>query len=98
MPRVCESVGSGQYEEINYGRWVAGEYGEVSFGRWVAGRGCAPVAVDVAIIILPDGSQEDELEFLQEAAVSGRFVHPNIVRLLGMVTVTKPVRGRLYYY
>ena len=35
--------------------------------------------------------EEDAIRFLQEAAIMGQFRHPNIVQLLGVVTVGKPV-------
>ena len=36
-------------------------------------------------------SQEDRVTFLQEAAINGQFKHPNVVKLLGVVTVGEPV-------
>ena len=33
----------------------------------------------------------DKIRFLQEAAIMGQFHHPNIVELLGVVTVGTPV-------
>ena len=38
------------------------------------------------------GIMEDErVKFLQEAAINGQFKHPNVVQLLGVVTVGEPV-------
>ena len=49
-------------------------------------------AVEVAVKTLKAGaSQDDEVRFLQEAAINGQFKHPNIVKLLGVVTVGEPV-------
>ncbi len=49
-------------------------------------------AVEVAVKTLKAGvSQGDEVRFLQEAAINGQFQHPNIVKLLGVVTVGEPV-------
>ncbi len=49
--------------------------------------------VDVAIKILKANStQVDKVKFLQEAAIMGQFLHNNIVRLLGVVTIEEPVR------
>ena len=46
----------------------------------------------VAVKVLNSGASEiDRVKFLQEAAIMGQFYHPNIVRLLGVVTVGKPV-------
>ena len=48
--------------------------------------------MDVAIKKLQEEhSEEDTVRFLQEAAIMGQFRHPNIVQLLGVVTVGKPV-------
>ena len=49
-------------------------------------------AMDVAVKTLKPGSSEDEkVKFLQEAAINGQFKHPNVVQLLGVVTVGEPV-------
>ncbi len=49
-------------------------------------------AVEIAVKTLKAGvSQGDEVRFLQEAAINGQFQHPNIVKLLGVVTVGEPV-------
>ena len=34
----------------------------------------------------------ERIRFLQEAAISGQFRHPNVVWLYGVVTVGEPVR------
>ena len=48
--------------------------------------------MDVAIKYLqPGSSEEDKTLFLQEAATMGQFLHPNIVKLHGVVTVGEPV-------
>ena len=57
-------------------------------GVWQGG----PAGVEVAVKMLQEGtSEEDTVRFLQEAAINGQFRHPNIVQLLGVVTVGKPV-------
>ena len=35
--------------------------------------------------------EEEKVKFLQEAAIMGQFRHPNIVKLMGVVTVGEPV-------
>ena len=47
----------------------------------------------VAIKIMDEeASEEDRVKFLQEAAIMGQFNHPNIIRLLGIITTAgKPV-------
>lgn len=53
--------------------------------------------VEVAVKMLKTGASEQEkLKFLQEAAINGQFHHPNIVGLLGVVTVGEPVSLQLY--
>ena len=49
-------------------------------------------AMDVAVKQLQSGaSEEDKVKFLQEAAINGQFRHPNVVKLIGVVTVGEPV-------
>ncbi len=60
----------------------------MSKGVWQSKLG----SVDVAVKMLrPEASEFDEVRFLQEAAINGQFKHPNIVTLLGVVTVGMPV-------
>ncbi len=48
--------------------------------------------MDVAVKTLQPGiSEEDKVKFLQEAAIMGQFLHPNVVKLHGVVTVGEPV-------
>ena len=48
--------------------------------------------MEVAVKTLNAGTMEDEkVKFLQEAAINGQFKHPNVVQLLGVVTVGEPV-------
>lgn len=65
----------------------SGHFGTVSKGVWQSKLG----SVDVAVKMLrPEASEFDEVRFLQEAAINGQFKHPNIVTLLGVVTVGMP--------
>ena len=41
-------------------------------------------------------SEEDTVKFLQEAAIMGQFRHPNIVQLIGIVTLREPVGRELF--
>ena len=73
--RITEHLGSGQFGTVNKGIWQS-----------PAG------AVEVAVKILKLGSDEnDRVKFLQEAAINGQFRHPNVVKLLGVITVGEPV-------
>ena len=54
-------------------------------------------AMDVAVKQLRSGaSEEEEVKFLQEAAINGQFRHPNVVQLIGVVTMGEPVRYNMY--
>ena len=57
-------------------------------GVWQCGQAVVEVAVKT---LQPGSSEEDTIRFLQEAAINGQFRHPNIVQLMGVVTVGKPV-------
>ena len=47
---------------------------------------------EVAVKMMDNrASEEDRVKFLQEAAIMGQFNHPNIVRLLGIMTSPEPV-------
>ena len=58
---------------------------------------------EVAVKMLLPGStrhgtsEEDTVRFLQEAAIMGQFRHPNIIQLLGVVTVGEPVSTVRHY-
>ena len=43
-------------------------------------------------------SEQDQIKFLQEAAINGQFHHPNVVQLLGVVTLDEPVRSHYTVY
>lgn len=73
--RVTELLGSGQFGLVNKGIWQ-------KFGK----------TIEVAVKMLKhSATEEDRVRFLQEAAISGQFQHPNVVRLQGVVTVGEPV-------
>jgi len=67
-----------------------GQFGTVSQGLWQKKDG---EAVSVAVKVLRSTAKvESRLKFLQEAAIMGQFLHPNIVRLYGVVLTNDPVR------
>ena len=48
--------------------------------------------IQVAVKSVKSGSNEmEKVKLLQEAAIMGQFSHPNVVRLIGIVTVGEPV-------
>ena len=77
--RITDQLGSGQF-------------GTVSKGVWQLPGGHSK---DVAVKTLQEGATEvDKIKFLQEAAINGQFMHPNVVKLMGVVTVGEPVSHR----
>ena len=50
--------------------------------------------MEVAVKQLRPGATEEEaVKFLQEAAINGQFRHPNVVKLMGVVTTGEQVRN-----
>lgn len=78
-------------KEIAYSlcHYPAGEFGEVCRGRLKQpGRR----EVFVAIKTLKVGyTERQRRDFLSEASIMGQFDHPNIIRLEGVVTKSRPV-------
>lgn len=76
-------------EEGNNCILVAGEFGEVYKGRLkLPGKR----EIYVAIKTLKAGySEKQRRDFLSEASIMGQFDHPNIIRLEGVVTKSRPV-------
>ena len=70
----------------------SGQFGLVEKGLWQSPLGVTPVAVKT-LIVKKEGTNkdEDEVRFLQEAAINGQFQHPNVIKLYGVVTLGKPV-------
>ena len=70
----------------------SGQYGKVAKGKWTFNKN----EIDVAIKTLKSSAtEEDEVKFLQEAAINGQFHHPNIITLLGVATIGKPVSQQI---
>ena len=65
----------------------SGEFGEVSKGVWASPVGNLNVALKV---MNKDIDIPLQTAFLQEAAILGQLSHPNILRLVGVVTLTVP--------
>ena len=65
-----------------------GNFAVVHEGIWKTMRGDIPVAIKS----LKMEDEESCLNFLQEAAILGQFNHPNVLRLLGVVTVNNPLK------
>ena len=66
----------------------SGHFGTVHKGVWKVPGGTIDVAVKTLKV---DASEGDKVVFLREAAIMGQFLHPNVVKLYGVVTVGEPV-------
>ncbi|KAI6657684.1 epidermal growth factor receptor isoform X1 [Oopsacas minuta] len=78
-----EQIGSGQFGAVYKGLWHTSGMESNPF------KANKPLLV--AIKTLHDSSTiELKLTFLQEAAIMGQFSHPNVLRLLGIVSLTEP--------
>ena len=66
----------------------SGEFGTVNKGSWESPLGAMGVAVKQ---LQPGASDKEKVKFLQEAAISGQFRHPNVVKLMGVVTTGETV-------
>ena len=56
-------------------------------------------AMDVAVKQLQSkASEEEKVKFLQEAAINGQFRHPNVVKLMGVVTEGGTVSWSITFY
>ena len=63
-----------------------GNFGFVHSGIWNSKKGKIPVAIKS----LKVENDETNVKFLQEAAIIGQFNHPNVLKLLGVVTLSHP--------
>ncbi|XP_062320469.1 ephrin type-A receptor 8 isoform X1 [Osmerus eperlanus] len=67
----------------------SGEFGEVCYGRMrLPGKRDIPVALKTLKAGYSDKQRRD---FLAEASIMAQFDHPNVIRLEGVVTRSKPV-------
>ena len=67
----------------------SGAFGEVRKGTWTKPKGDS---IEVAVKQLrANATVEDRVKFLQEAAIMGQFRHPNVITLMGVVTLGDPV-------
>ena len=74
--RVTGHLGSGYFGQVKQGVWISGDK-----------------EIDVAMKTLNKQvvRDEDQIKFLQEAAIMAQFRHPNIVTLYGITYKEEPV-------
>ncbi|XP_062503617.1 focal adhesion kinase 1-like [Corticium candelabrum] len=73
----------------------SGEFGVVEKATWrVNDRDHVPVAVKT---LTNEANTSDRVKFLREAAITGQFRHPNVVRFYGVVTIGTPIMLVLEY-
>uniref|UniRef100_A0A8B9N9T6 receptor protein-tyrosine kinase n=1 Tax=Accipiter nisus TaxID=211598 RepID=A0A8B9N9T6_9AVES len=70
----------------------AGEFGEVYKGTLKRGKKEVPVAIKTLKV---GYTEKQRVDFLSEATIMGQFCHHNIIRLEGVVSKCKQIRGRL---
>ena len=79
LVRILELLGSGQF-------------GNVNRGTWKSPKGVIEVAVKT---LVTKEKNIGRVKLLQEAAIMGQFSHPNVIKLLGVVTKKDSVRNYL---
>lgn len=65
-----------------------GEFADVYKGTLKTQDGRDVVAVKV---LRPGSSEKNQKDFLSEASIMGQFNHPNVIRLIGVVTQSRPM-------
>ena len=91
---IFDQMSKGKYIEIPLStvkkerKLGEGEFGEVFKGEWTTPTTTLTVALKT---LKSSASEEERLKLLQEAAIMGQFIHPHIVRLYGVVTMSDPV-------
>lgn len=66
-----------------------GCFGMVHLAEWKIEQDTAPISVAVKLL-KENADSQLRISFLTEAATMGQFNHPNVVRLLGIVSITEP--------
>ena len=71
--RIEEHLGSGQFGRVSQGEWNSHSHG--------------PVKVAIKNLLSSRMKQTEvyRVKLLQEAAIMGQFLHPNVIQLLGVV-------------
>ena len=78
-----DEIGSGQFGQVYKALWHTSGEQSIPFNR----KDALPVAVKM---LHSTSTTEMKTTFIQEAAIMGQFSHPNVLRLLGIVSRTEP--------
>ena len=93
MESIYHQMSQYRYREIQRSELVEeGMLGEGNFGLVMSGHwNTSGESIPVAIKNLKIEDDTSNIQFLQEAAILGQFQHGNVLRLLGVVTISKPL-------
>eukprot|EP00731_Ephydatia_muelleri_P018697 Em0011g737a len=64
-----------------------GQFGDLHEGVWTS----SGTEREVAIEALSSGNPDSKIKFLQEATIVAQLNHPNVIRLIGIITEDKPL-------
>ena len=64
-----------------------GQFGDLHEGVWTS----SDTEREVAIEALTSSNPDSKIKFLQEATIMAQLNHPNVIRLIGIITEDKPV-------
>ena len=92
LPKIFDRMSYMKFREINpdtlnkYNPLGSGEFGIVYKGSWDTGN----ELIDVAIKTLKSSEEDMKTAFMREAAIMGQFNHPNILKLMGILSLSEP--------
>ncbi|KAI6657689.1 hypothetical protein LOD99_433 [Oopsacas minuta] len=92
LPKIFDRMSLMKFREINPDTLEkldylgSGEFGIVYKGIWDTGR----EKIDVAMKILKSSDEGVKTAFMREAAIMGQFSHPNILKLMGVLSLSEP--------
>ena len=92
LPKIFDRMSYMKFREINPDTLTkqtplgSGEFGVVYKGSWDTGN----ETIDVAIKTLKSSEEDIKTAFMREAAIMGQFNHPNILKLMGILSLSEP--------
>ena len=92
LPKIFDRMSIMKFREINPDTLQkenyigSGEFGMVYKGSWDTGQ----KTIEVAMKILKSSDESVKTAFMREAAIMGQFSHPNVLKLLGILSLTEP--------